>query len=139
MQIWSKGPVAITGAGGHVGGFLERRLEDLPNEVRALNRDDFWKQGSGDASAVIHLAGTLAAVGGNGYDEANVATVRRTLAAIEGSFSARPTSASVTCPRAGARARSCRAEPDLGHGRGARGRLAVADVYGPAPVRARTG
>jgi len=34
------GPVAITGAGGHVGGVLSRRLAELPNEVRALGRRD---------------------------------------------------------------------------------------------------
>lgn len=38
-----------------------------------------------DADAVVHLAGALQAIRGNTYEEANVGTVRRTIAAMRGS------------------------------------------------------
>lgn len=84
-RTWLPGPVAITGAGGHVGTHLQARLREMPNEVRALGRDDDAVAAFRDADAVIHLAGTLAPRGGEGYEAANVETVRRTVAALDGS------------------------------------------------------
>ena len=79
------GPVAITGAGGHVGGVLSRRLAELPNELRALGRRDDMANALRDADAVVHLAGTLQPLKGNSYEQANVETVRKTIAASAGS------------------------------------------------------
>lgn len=75
-RAWLRGPVAITGAGGHVGTHLQARLREEPNEVRALGRY---------TDAVIHRVGTLAPRGGNSYEAANLETVRRTIAALDGS------------------------------------------------------
>src|SRR5262249_21089406 len=79
------GPIAVTGARGHVGGVLSRRLAELPNEVRLLGRGDDLVEALSDADAVIHLAGTLQPVRGNTYEQANVATVRKTVEALTGS------------------------------------------------------
>src|SRR5262245_18539397 len=62
-----RGPVAITGASGHVGGFLSRRLAEVPNEVRAVGRRDNLTEAFRDADAVVHLAGTLQPLKGNTY------------------------------------------------------------------------
>lgn len=40
MGSYLRGPVAITSAGGHVGGSLVRRLGELPNHVFALGRHE---------------------------------------------------------------------------------------------------
>jgi NADH dehydrogenase len=80
------GPVVITGAYGHVGRALQVRLEDVPNEVRPLGRCDDLTPAFADAEVVVHLAGTLQAVHGNSYEEANVGTVRRTVRALDGSL-----------------------------------------------------
>src|SRR5262249_45861677 len=80
-----RGPVAITGASGHVGGFLSRRLAEVPNEVRALGRRDNLTEAFRDADAVVHLAGTLQPLKGNTYEQANVETVRKTVEALTGS------------------------------------------------------
>ncbi len=85
MTSWLIGPVAITGADGHVGTHLQARLRDLPNEVRPVGRYDDPVSAFRDADAVIHLAGTLAPHGDNTYQAANVETVRRTIDALEGS------------------------------------------------------
>lgn len=82
---WRTGPVAITGASGHVGRFVRARLAGLPNEVRPLGRGDDLAAAFADADAVIHLAGTLQPLGENSYEEANVGTVRRTVEALAGS------------------------------------------------------
>jgi NADH dehydrogenase len=79
------GPVVITGARGHVGGFLASGLAELPNEVRALGRRDNLVEALRDADAVVHLAGTLQPLNGNTYEQANVDTVRRTMEALAGS------------------------------------------------------
>src|SRR5262245_21313006 len=79
------GPVAITGASGHVGGFLSRRLAELPNEVRALGRRDELVEALRDAAAIVHLAGTLQPLKGNSYEQANVESVRKTIEALAGS------------------------------------------------------
>lgn len=79
------GPVAITGADGHVGRALRRRLARLPNAVRALGRSDEWQSGIADADAVVHLAGTLQPRRPNTYHAANVGTVQRCLDALAGS------------------------------------------------------
>jgi NADH dehydrogenase len=79
------GPVAITGASGHVGGVLTRRLAEVPNEVRALGRRDNLAEAVRDADAVVHLAGTLQPLKGNSYEQANVETVRKTIEALAGS------------------------------------------------------
>jgi uncharacterized protein YbjT (DUF2867 family) len=85
MTGWAAGPVAITGAGGHVGTHVGARLAALPNEVRALGRGADLAAAFRDSAAVIHLAGTLRPAGGESYEAANVETVRRTLAALDGS------------------------------------------------------
>jgi NADH dehydrogenase len=82
---WLRGPVAIIGADGHVGTFVQARLTSISNDVRPLGRDDDLAVALEDADAVIHLAGTLQAIGGNTYEEANVETVRRTIEALTGS------------------------------------------------------
>jgi nucleoside-diphosphate-sugar epimerase len=79
------GPIAITGASGHVGTALRRRLASLPNDVRALERGDDLRESFRDAAVVVHLAGTLSPEHGDSYEEANLRTVERTLAALEGS------------------------------------------------------
>lgn len=74
---WRTGPVAITGADGHVGTTLQRRLDRLPNSVRPLRRADDWTAGLAGSRAVIHLAGTLQPKSPDTYQTANVDTVRR--------------------------------------------------------------
>jgi uncharacterized protein YbjT (DUF2867 family) len=85
MGTFLSGPVAVTGASGHVGGFLYRRLAELPNTVRALGRRDNLVDALRDADAVVHLAGTLQPLKGNTYEQANVETVRKTIDALAGS------------------------------------------------------
>jgi uncharacterized protein YbjT (DUF2867 family) len=89
MNAWFTGPVAITGADGHVGRYLQARLAGLPNLVRPLGRDDDLAGAFRDSDAVVHLAGTLAPHGGNTYRAANLDTVRRSLAALDGSAARR--------------------------------------------------
>jgi uncharacterized protein YbjT (DUF2867 family) len=79
------GPIAITGADGHVGTHLRARMQGLPNELRPLGREDDLASAFADAHAVILLAGTLAPIGRNTYEAANVETVRRAVAALSGS------------------------------------------------------
>ena len=83
------GPVAITGAGGHVGRALQRRLADLPNPVRPLARSDDWASAIRDADAVIHLAGTLQPRPPDTYRAANLGTVERCVDALHGSTAQR--------------------------------------------------
>ena len=86
MAALLNGPVAVTGARGHVGGVLSRRLAaEMSNEVRLLGRGDDLAEAFSDADAVIHLAGTLQPLKGNTYEQANVATVRKTVEALPGS------------------------------------------------------
>jgi hypothetical protein len=49
------GLIAITGAGGNVGGARWRRLANRPNHIRPLDRSDHWNAATHDASAVIHF------------------------------------------------------------------------------------
>jgi NADH dehydrogenase len=79
------GPIAITGASGQVGRALRRRLASFPNEVRALGRHDDLRAAFRDAVAVVHLAGTLRPAAPDTYEETNLRTVERTVAAFEGS------------------------------------------------------
>jgi uncharacterized protein YbjT (DUF2867 family) len=79
------GPIAVTGSGGQVGTALRRRLASFPNEVRALGRGDDLAAAFRDAVAVVHLAGGLRPKPPDTYEEANLATVERTLAALAGS------------------------------------------------------
>jgi NADH dehydrogenase len=79
------GPIAITGAGGHVGTALQRRLSALPNEVRALGRDADLAAAFRDAAAVVHLAGTLAPHSGDTYESANLHTATAAAGALAGS------------------------------------------------------
>jgi uncharacterized protein YbjT (DUF2867 family) len=79
------GPIAITGASGQVGTALQRRLAELPNEMRPLGRGVDLAAAFRDAAAVVHLAGTLRPKRPNTYEEANLRTVERTVAALEGS------------------------------------------------------
>lgn len=78
------GPVVVTGATGHVAGFVLARLEGLPNEARPLGRRDDVRAAAEGADAVIHLAGALRPRGGS-YEDANVGTVRWMLDGIAGS------------------------------------------------------
>lgn len=79
------GPIAITGASGHVGTALRHRFATLPNEVRAVGREDDLAAAFRDAVAVVHLAGTLRPEAPETYEDANLRTVERTVAALEGS------------------------------------------------------
>ena len=85
----SSGPVVITGADGHIGRALQARLRDLPNEVRPVGRNDALEPALAEAAAVIHLAGTLQAKDDSSYEDANVATVRNTVAAVAKGWSGR--------------------------------------------------
>ena len=79
------GPVAMTGADGHVGRALRRRLTNLSNPVRPLGRSDDWSAAIRDADVVVYLVGTLQPRRPNTYQGANVATVQRCLDAVAGS------------------------------------------------------
>ena len=79
------GPIAMTGASGQVGTALRRRLASFPNEVRPLGRDDDLHGAFREAVAVVHLAGTMRPRRSNTYVQANLRTVERTVAALEGS------------------------------------------------------
>ena len=79
------GPIAITGASGQVGTALQRRLAAFSNEVRPLAQGDDLAAAFGDAVVVVHLAGTLRPKRPYTYVQANVRTVERTVAALEGS------------------------------------------------------
>ncbi len=79
------GLIAVTGASGQVGTALQRSLQARRYEVRPLGRDDDLRRAFADADVVVHLAGALRPGRGSSYHEANVETVRRTLAALEGS------------------------------------------------------
>lgn len=74
--------MAITGADGHVGTTLQRRLARLANQVRPLRRADGWAAGFEGSGAVIHLAGTLQPKPPDTYQTANVDTVRRLIEAL---------------------------------------------------------
>jgi uncharacterized protein YbjT (DUF2867 family) len=74
--------VAVTGAGGQVGTRLRRRLQQLPNQVRPLGREDDLGAAFGDADAVVHLAGTLHPHRPNTYRAANLDTALAAAAAL---------------------------------------------------------
>lgn len=78
MGDWRTGPVVVTGATGHVAGFVLTRLGELPNAARPLGRRDDVGAAAEGADAVIHLAGALRPRGG-GYEDANVGTARAML------------------------------------------------------------
>lgn len=69
--------VAVTGASGQVGTLLRERLAAAGHQPIALDRDDDWAAGVGEAEAVVHLAGTLKPERGESYEAANVETARR--------------------------------------------------------------
>ncbi len=73
--------IAIVGAGGHVGRHAAAVSEAEGLTVHGVGRGDDLAAAVTDVDAVIHLAGTLQAIHGNTYAEANVETVRRTIAA----------------------------------------------------------
>lgn len=79
------GPIAITGAGGHVGRALQAHLAGLANDVRPLGRADDLPAALRDAEVVVHLAGTLAPAKGDTYESANLETARAVAAAVAGS------------------------------------------------------
>ena len=79
------GPIVIAGASGQVGTALRRRLTAFPNEVRVLARGEDPASTLRDAAAVVHLAGTLRPGRSCTYEQANLGTVGRTVAALEGS------------------------------------------------------
>ena len=81
-MAWRTGPVAVTGASGQVGSRLLRRLDQLPNQVRPLGREDELVSAFGDADAVVHLAGTLQPRKPNTYRAANLDTALATAAAL---------------------------------------------------------
>jgi NADH dehydrogenase len=74
--------VAVTGASGQVGTQLRRRLGQLPNQVRAVGRDDDLVEAFSGADAVVHLAGTLQPRKPNTYRAANLDTALATAAAL---------------------------------------------------------
>jgi uncharacterized protein YbjT (DUF2867 family) len=76
------GPIAITGASGHVGRALQRRLEQFANDVRPLRRGDSLAVALRDAAVVVHLAGTLRPTSDDGYEASNAGTVERLLDAL---------------------------------------------------------
>ena len=80
-----QGPIAITGAGGHLGTWLQRRLVLYANEVRPLERGDDLRGAFRSAAAVVHLAGSLAPEAHETYESANVETARAVAAALDGS------------------------------------------------------
>ena len=80
-----EGPIVITGASGQVGTALRRRLAAIANEVRALARADDPAPAVRDAAAVVHLAGTLRPERSSTYEQANLHTVERMVAALDGS------------------------------------------------------
>jgi NADH dehydrogenase len=82
---WIGGPIAITGASGQVGMALQKRLSDLGNEVRALDRGDDLRRAFRRADAVVHLAGGLSVRPPDTYETANLDTVRATVDALDGS------------------------------------------------------
>jgi uncharacterized protein YbjT (DUF2867 family) len=86
---WLTGPVAITGADGQVGTALQKRLADLPNDVRPLGRGDDPAAAFRDAQAAVLLAGTLRPVRPNTYVAANLDTVVAATAALMGSAAER--------------------------------------------------
>lgn len=73
--------IAITGANGHVGRAVRRRLED----AHLLLRGDDLAAGLRGADAVIHLAGTLAPRRGETYEQANLDPARAVARALAGS------------------------------------------------------
>jgi uncharacterized protein YbjT (DUF2867 family) len=83
------GPVAVTGASGQVGTQLLRCLGQLPNQVRALGRNDDLAAAFSDADAVVHLAGALRPQKPNTYRTANLDTALATAAAVAGSSAER--------------------------------------------------
>ena len=88
--MWRTGPVVVTGAGGHVGRAVRARLAGLPNEVRPVDRGDDLEAAVDGAEAVIHLAGALQPRAGETYEDANVATARRTVDAVRRAPVVRP-------------------------------------------------
>lgn len=89
IENWLAGPVAITGADGHVGRALQGRLATLSNPIRPLRRPDDWTSAITTADAVIHLAGTLRPRRPNSYQAANIETTERVLDAVSGSSAQR--------------------------------------------------
>jgi uncharacterized protein YbjT (DUF2867 family) len=79
------GPIVVTGASGHVGTALRRRLADTPNEVRPVGRGDDLAAACADAAVVVHLAGTLAPAHGDTYASANRDTAAAVAEAVAGS------------------------------------------------------
>lgn len=86
---WRTGPVAVTGASGQVGSQLQRRLAQLPNEVRSLGREDDLAAAFADADAVVHLAGTLQPRKPNTYRAANLDSALASAAGLAGSAAQR--------------------------------------------------
>jgi uncharacterized protein YbjT (DUF2867 family) len=82
---WTRGPVVIVGASGQVGGALQRRLDDLPIEVRPIGRGDDLTHAARDADSLVHLAGALSPRRPNTFEKANAATARGTARALQGS------------------------------------------------------
>lgn len=82
---WIRGPVVIVGASGQVGGELQRRLDDLPLEVRPIGRGDDLTHAARDADTLIHLGGAMAPRRPNTFEKANVGTTRATVRALQGS------------------------------------------------------
>ena len=74
--------MAVTGATGQVGTALLRRLDQLPNQARALGREDDLAAAFSDADAVVHLAGTLQPRKPNTYRSANLDTALATATAL---------------------------------------------------------
>lgn len=82
MNAWMTGPVAVTGAGGHVGRAVVRRLAGLPNPVLPLGREDDWAAAIAEAEAVIHLAGALQPRRHSTHRQANLIPTVRCVQAV---------------------------------------------------------
>lgn len=80
-----EGAVVVTGARGHVGTAVVRRLESRGRVVRAPGRTDDLDGAVRDAGALIHVAGTLAPVPPVTHEQANLGSVLQTLRALESS------------------------------------------------------
>lgn len=78
----TRGPVAIAGANGHVGRWLAGRLGELGIEARPIPREGDTAAAISGCATVAHLAGALVPEKPNTYEQANVETVRRTVAGI---------------------------------------------------------
>lgn len=96
------GPIVITGSTGQVGRTLSKRLEEVPNDVRLVGRNDDLRAAFAGAEAVVQVAGTLQTRRPNTYRAANLDTAVATASALAGSSVQRVVSLSFLAARADA-------------------------------------